>query len=144
MKKASLILSLTLFCFFVGMTDRASAGSVNLYNPWWWKGEITLCSVTLTGAEDCSSKQTVAGDQTAVFSIVGGCAKSLSGYFSDVYQGGKTVRIALQAVNVATGQDISNPSDGTPSCQNSSWKICRKRGTQGDPTKDNDFGFCKQ
>jgi len=32
----------------------------------------------------------------------------------------------------------------SPGCWNSSWKICRKRGKDGDPLKDDDYGFCKQ
>jgi hypothetical protein len=28
-------------------------------------------------------------------------------------------------------------------CWNSSWKICRKHGSQGEQVRDNDYGFCK-
>lgn len=148
MKRPNLILGFAVFCMIAGMSGRASAGMVTISNDYWWPGELTMCIATPTGAEDCSKKQNFNGaGQGVVFQFTSpvDCPKSLSGHFTDVSNGGVKMKVALQPVNVGTGQDISNPSGGTPNCLDSSWKICRKRGTQGEgPMKDNDFGFCRK
>jgi len=144
MKKTGLILLMTVLCFFVVMKDHASAWSVEVENPWWWPGQIKMCSEKLIGADKCETKDFAEWTNITLHSEAR-CPKSLSGKLT-VYRHQVIVDITLQPVSVHSGDDISDISQGRMVCRNTAWKICRKRGSQGDYSnlQDNDFGFCKK
>ncbi|MEE9913707.1 MAG: hypothetical protein K4571_18510 [Deltaproteobacteria bacterium] len=145
MKKTGLILLMTILCFFVVMENYASAWSVEVDNhPWWWPGQIKLCTEKLIGHDECETKD-IAQDATINFHTGARCPKSLSGRLN-VLRNLQPVFIALQPVSIHSGDDISDISQGRMACRNSGWKICRKHGAEGaySNLQDNDFGFCKK
>jgi len=145
MNKTGLMISMMVFCFFVVMNNNAWAWSVDVENVWWWKGQVKMCTEKLIGSDDCETKD-IAGGETISFHTGARCPKSMSGKFTNHYTNNTIVQLALQPVSIDSGNNISDLSDGKMACRNTAWKICRKRGTEGDYSnlKDFDFGFCKR
>ncbi|PKN19100.1 MAG: hypothetical protein CVU71_09985 [Deltaproteobacteria bacterium HGW-Deltaproteobacteria-6] len=144
MKKTGLIILMAILCFFTVMNNNASAWSVEVESPWWWPGQVKMCTEKLIGSDECDTKDIVKGG-TISFHTGARCPKSLSGKYI-IYKQNEFVSIALQPVSMHSGNDISDISEGRMACRDTGWKICRKRGTTGDYSnlQNNDFGFCKK
>ena len=134
--KKDLVGLAALFAFMVGSASLSSAFDVTIKNGTPYRIRVFVY-VTKDYRNDESGYGDLGPGVSYTFKTGGWCPSGMEGFVR--YDVGETREIASTSI---LGHETGR-SWFSPGCWNSSWTVCRKRGTEGTPVQDRDYGFCR-